>query len=54
MTSIEIEGALDDLSVDGIVKASGANATGIRLTDYQLDPANLRIEAPNGTAVSFA
>jgi hypothetical protein len=54
VTSIEIEGAIDNLSVDGVVKASGANATGIRLTDYQLDPANLRIEAPNGTAVSFA
>jgi hypothetical protein len=39
-------------TVDGTVRANGNNAIGIRLTDRQLDPTILRIDAPSGTPIA--
>lgn len=51
VTTIEVEGAVQQLIVDGTVRATGSGAIGVRLTDEQLDPSTLRIEVPRGTAV---
>jgi hypothetical protein len=50
VTAVEIEGDIDHLDVDGTVRSSGADSTGVRLSNGQLDPTTLRIEAPNRTA----
>lgn len=52
VTTLEVEGEIGALTVDGVIRAEGADAVGVRQSADQLDTEALRISVPHGTPVA--